>query len=526
MKNDHEANARNVHGTVEFLLRRMRLKGDLPAFSKHIIEINSKLLSFKALTVSATGDLAKVILKDFSLTNKLLRVVNSAIYGSLAGKVTTVSKAVLLLGFEKVRMIATSLMIFEQLQNKNQSAELKEVAMESFLSGIIAMDLAKDMKMSRTEEVFICAMLYNLGKLLVICYFPEEYGAIKEQILQKGIDENRAAHGILGISFNELGMAVSRSWNFPDMIVRSMEHPPPGVIEQPKTEHEIMRNLTNYAHDLCAAVTNTQEDGWGKAMSEMSIRYQDSIPLPVRQVELLLDSAASKIDNFSGIVNLDKKSSALLNKLHAHRRSEEQAAPAAMPEDQRLQDSPVAGTMQPAAISAAVIVQERKLIITNGINEITDVMKGTYSLNDVMYMIMETMYRGFGFNRVIFCLRDVKGVQMVGRFGLGEESEAIIKLFQIRIGQASDIFNIVIAQGKGIIIADSNAPNIVQYLPEWYQTSVAAPAFLIYPLLIKGNCIGLFYADKNEKGALLTESQIIHMEDLRNIAVEVMTQKH
>ena len=333
MKDHHVANVQNVHGTVEFLLRRMRHKGDLPAFSKNIIEINNKLSSLKALSLSATGDLAKIILKDFALTNKLLRIVNSAIYGNLAGRVTTVSKAVLLLGFEKVRMIASALMIFEHLQNKSQATELREVAMESFMSGIIAMDLAEGMKMGRPEETFICAMFHNLGKLLVICYFPEEYGAIKEQIDQKDMDESEAVHAILGISFNELGMAVLRSWNFPDMIIRSMENPPPGVIEPPMTEYETMRNLTHYAHDLCAAVTKTQNNNWGKAMSEMSIRYQKSIPLPMKQVETLLDAAAAKVDNFSEIVRLDKKSSTFLNKLSARRKAEAHEPIDAMPDD-------------------------------------------------------------------------------------------------------------------------------------------------------------------------------------------------
>jgi HD-like signal output (HDOD) protein len=525
MNNNNETHDQNVHGTVEFLLRRMRHKGDLPAFSKHIVEINSKLSSLKVLSYSATEDLAKIILKDFSLTNKLLHVINSAIYGNLAGKVTTVSKAVLLLGFEKVRIIASALMIFEHLQNKSQAAELKEVAMESFLSGIIAMDLAENMKMGRAEEAFICAMLYNLGKLLVICYFPEEYGAIKEQISQKGIDENRAAHAVLGISFNELGMAVSRSWNFPDMIVRSMENPPPGVIEKPKTEHETIRNLTHYAHDLCSAVTNTKDEEWGKTMSEMSFRYQKSIPLPVKQMENLLDSAAAKIDNFSEIVKLDKKSSTLLNKLYAHRKAEEKEPPDAMPDDQQAQKGFATETTQPGTKPTTAIVQEQKLIVTNGINEIADVMKGTYRLSDVMYMILETMYRGFEFNHVIFCLRDVGEKKMVGRFGLGEKSEAMVKLFQIQIGQVSDIFNIAISHGKGITIDDADTPSILQNLPEWYR-AVAAPAFLVYPLVFKGNCIGLFYADKNRKGTILTENQRNDMEALRNMAIDVITQKH
>ncbi|MEN6374204.1 MAG: HDOD domain-containing protein [Smithella sp.] len=526
MDSQNTDNSQNIHGTVEFLLRRMSHKGDLPSFSNHIIEINSKLSSLKALNLYATGDLAKIILKDFSLTNRLLRVVNSSIYGNLAGKITTISKAMMMLGFEKVRMLSATLMIFEHLENKSQATELKEVAMESFINGVIAMNLAENMKFGRAEEAFVCAMLHNLGKMLVICYFPEEYEAIKEQILQ-GIDENTASRKILGISFNEMGVAVSRSWNFPDMIVRSMEKPPPGAIDTPKTEHETMRNIINYANDICAAVTSTPEDAWEKTMSEISTHYKKSIPLPVTQIEILLDSAAAKIDDFSEIVKIDKKSSTFLNKLSEHQKSvAQESSDDIISGNQPLQKSAVDKPMPKSVKSSAVIAQEKKLIITNGINEIADVMKGAYGLGDVMYMILETMYRGFELNRVIFCLRDVEGKKIVGRFGLGEKSEEMVKLFQIQIGKTSDIFNIAISQGRGIVIADATVPNIIQNLPQWYRESVAAPAFLIYPLLIKGNCIGLFYADKNEKGTLLTDSQCSYMEYLRDMALKVILQKH
>ena len=105
-------------------------------------------------------------------------MVNSAIYGNLAGKITTISKAMMMLGFEKVRMLSATLMIFEHLEDKSQAADLKEVAVESFINGVIAMNLAESMKFGRAEEAFVCAMLHNLGKMLVICYFPEEYAWI------------------------------------------------------------------------------------------------------------------------------------------------------------------------------------------------------------------------------------------------------------------------------------------------------------------------------------------------------------
>lgn len=527
MVNKHSKKIEEGHETVEFLFRRMRHKGDLPAFSKHIIEINSKLSSLKALNLSAMGDLANIILKDFSLTNKLLRVVNSAIYGNFSGRVATVSKAVMLLGFEKVRMIASTLLIFDHLENKSMAMELKEAAMESFMSGIIAMKLAEDLKMGRGEEAFICAMLYNLGKMLVICYFPEEYDAIRKLVNEDCVDEEKAVHSVLGISYSEVGMAVSRTWNFPDMIVRSMEKPPPGVIGSPKTEQEILRNLTNYANDLCDVIAKTEEPEWSKAVSEMANRYQKSVPLPVKEVENLLQSTSERIDHFSSIVRLDPKSSKLMNRLSSHLKTEDEHPP-----DQSSADEPSHHDVQIDKVSdlskqSKVVTPEMaRMIVSNGVNEIADAMKSSYSLNDVMYMILETMYRGCEFHRVIFCLKEVKETKMVARFGLGENAEHIVASFQIDISRSSDIFNIAITKGKGMMIEDAGAPNITKNLPAWYQSNIAAPAFLIYPLVIKGSTIGLFYADKNKKGSLLTGTQQKYMDDLYSMAVDVITQKH
>ena len=62
--------------TLRFLLRRMRSKSDFPAISGIIQEINTIVSSES----EGSSKLAQVILQDFSLTNKLLRLVNTVSY--------------------------------------------------------------------------------------------------------------------------------------------------------------------------------------------------------------------------------------------------------------------------------------------------------------------------------------------------------------------------------------------------------------------------------------------------------------
>jgi serine/threonine protein kinase len=202
-----------VHSTLDFLLRKIRYKSDFPTFSNNIIEINRRA-SVSGINKSSASELADVILKDYSLTNKLLKLVNSAFYGQFAGKITTVSRAVVVMGFEQVSMAASSLMLFDQLKNKGQKEALRESAVSSFMSGIIAREVAENMPGDESEEVFICSMFHNLGKHLVLFYFEEEYAQIVNLMESKGISEESAARSVLGMTYEDIGVNDSRDVRF------------------------------------------------------------------------------------------------------------------------------------------------------------------------------------------------------------------------------------------------------------------------------------------------------------------------
>ena len=106
------------HSTVNFLVRRMQHKKDFPAISSTLTEIN-RLTGDNA---SASADtLANVILRDMSLTRKLLTMANSSFYGARASEVASVSQAVVLLGVQQVRMVASSLTLFGHLRGDSMT---------------------------------------------------------------------------------------------------------------------------------------------------------------------------------------------------------------------------------------------------------------------------------------------------------------------------------------------------------------------------------------------------------------------
>lgn len=518
-----------AHGTVEFLIRRMRHKSDFPTFSQCIAEINQKA-SVRDRNVTSASQLSNVIVKDYALTNKLLKLVNSAFYGSAAGAVTTVSRAVVILGFEQVRFAAASLMLFDHLQNKSQKAELEDAAIGSFMSALIAKDLGEKAKISSAEEAFICAMLHRLGQHLVIYYFPEEYDQIKRVMAQKGFDENAACRAVLGLPYDEIGSGVAKAWKFPDKIVRTMKRLPQGKPEKPASEEDYLWTLSNFSNELCQIVSNCEGAERDKALTFLLSRFGESLSVSKESVGKLLESAKEKIESYSAILNINTKKSRLLNKVGSVTPAGIQAigggkdagdgppADVSMPE--YLQTLEVSEPVQPSEAP-----QSPDGILLNGIQDITTTLLEDYEINDVITMILETMYRGFRFHHVLFCLMDKRHTRMAARFGFGENIEKVIDDFQLPVNKKSaDVFNLALSLGKDLAIDDARDPRIKRGLPDWYLKALPAPAFILCPIIVQGNVVGLVYADRDSPGKVLTGSHIKYMKTLCNQAVLAMKQ--
>ena len=519
----------DTNATVDFLLRRMRHKSDFPTFSGYIMEINRKA-STGRLNVTSASELANTIVKDYALTNKLLRLVNSAFFGQFSGRVTTVSRAVVILGFEQVRTAVASLLLFEHLQNKSQSMELGDAAISSFMSGMIAEDLADRMGFKDTEEAFICAMLRNLGKHLVIFYFPEEYQQIKRRMIQKDIDELAASRSILGISYQELGAGIAKAWKFPEKIVGSMKTLPQGNVERANTGDEMLRNLSSFSNTLCQIASTLEGAERDKALRGLLTRFGKSVPIPKRQLAKLLDSAREKVEAYSGTLKINTSKSPFLRNLAGYsKESLNSPRPvkqeAAFEKDvQILKTSPYQGLEIQDVPSFPEENRDPNAILINGIQEITNTLLEDFEINNIMTMILETMYRGFSFHRVLLCLADGRHNQVHARFGFGENIEKIIEGFSFKIQRAQNVFTLALTQGKDLGIDDTGDARIQKGIPEWYRRLVAAPAFVLYPILINKKPLGLIYADRESPGRVLRGDKVQYMKTLCSQAILAMKQ--
>ena len=187
----------------------------------------------------------------------------------------------------------------------------------------------------------------------------------------------------------------------------------------------------------------------------------------------------------------------------------------------------VVGTAGGVVLLPPAVVSD---MLAAGIQDITDTLSGdSFRLNEVLRMVLETMYRALGFQRMVFCLRDPASGRLNGRFGLGDRAAALSPLFQVPLrwpaNQPPDLFGAVCIKGSDTLIADAHAPSIAQRLPAWYRQQVNAPSFLLLPMVMKQAPFALIYADQAQAGALqVGERELALLRTLRNQAVMAFRQ--
>lgn len=288
------------HSTIDFLLRRMRRTGDFPTISRTLSDIN-RLTGDDG--VANADKLANVILRDFALTGKLLKLVNSAFYGARATEITSISQAVVFLGVEKVRMTANSLTFFGQM--KGDSSVLKDSMTKSFLSGLISRHLAQREKLPGAEEAFICGMCQNLGENLVIYYFADDFDDIAELQCNSSLDKSAAARGVLGVSYADLGAAVAKSWNLPRSIIDSIRGLPPGPLALPARAEEQIRDFAVFANELCELFCHSEGAEIDQEILGLFDRFHPSVTMDQDYCQKLIGAGFELLKQYAPIFEIN-----------------------------------------------------------------------------------------------------------------------------------------------------------------------------------------------------------------------------
>ena len=437
---------------------------EMPAFAN-----TARLIAGEAARGESTAsELARVILQDTSMTTRLLRIANSIYFNPSRNPINTVSRAIVVLGFDAVRNLCLSIAIIDTLIEGQNKARVLEQMAQSFHAAVQARALAERHRDRSPEEIFIAALLYHLGSMAFWCFgegIDARAAAQLQRVAQSGELTDTAEREALGFTLRELTQALNREWHLSTVLETALED---GYGEDPRVSN------VNLGHDIAVAA----RQGWQSAeVVALLERAAESLYLPREQVTKLIREKAR--DAAHTMANLGAPSAGGLIPL-----PDSMAAPAAPapPED---------------ASHRQFLEPDRELQL-DILRELTQLLSDDQPKTSLLLeMALEGVYRGVGMDRALVALLNPERTIVRAKYTLGWDRQQQAQLFHFRLATPPrSLIDYVVERNTTLWVTQPPDPALVSLMtPDLEQLTGDTP-FFILPIELHGRVIGLLYADR------------------------------
>jgi len=167
----------------------------------------------------SASDVGRFIVKDQSIASKVLRLVNSAFYGCQR-QISTISQAVVILGFNLVKNVVLSVSVFETFSKDSLVNEFDKYRFweHSIACGAATRVIGKHLKVADLEEAFVGGLLHDIGKLVLEQFLPQEFLKILHCVKEKKVPILEAEEEVLEITHAQVGRYLAQKWNLPQAL--------------------------------------------------------------------------------------------------------------------------------------------------------------------------------------------------------------------------------------------------------------------------------------------------------------------
>jgi len=189
---------------------------ELPTLPMIYFKVNKALQNSDA---SVKG-VADIIEMDQAMSSKVLHIVNSSFYG-FRSKISSINQAVMILGFNTVKNAIVSVSILDvfAIKEKFSGFDVKKFWAHSIAVAVICKHLAEKSRLAAPEDAFIAGLLHDMGKLIMLQYFKEDFGLIWQAQQKTGLTFYDAERTVLPVDHAQIGGYLARKWLFPNSLI-------------------------------------------------------------------------------------------------------------------------------------------------------------------------------------------------------------------------------------------------------------------------------------------------------------------
>ena len=465
--------------TQELLWKQIKEQGHLPGFSNVVDQIVGAMQSENEREFSMT----RTVLSDPALTQRVLRLANSAMY-AMFGEINTVSRAVMVLGTESIGHLALGLKLVDSLATVSSSSASVRTEMEkAVLAGHIARQVTAQASTRDVEEAVVCSLLHGLGRMVVVFYLPQYFEAVTKMVAE-GVDESVAAVKVLGMTMADVGRLIARRWGLP-------------------------RDLIESLHDVAPQAGEPLDHaGWLAALSTMSSTCARVICENGAGEEAL----ATIVEGYADMLGME-----CITVLEAVGAAREAAR----------DDPALTRTASTAAPTVTLVDTARADATPALVRGVADMRKVAASIttSQLMTIALETIFQHLKLTRTVAFLRNRKDGKYVAGMCFGVDMQPLAPRLAFSDAYQPDVFHAALANDKMVCVKDASDPAFRAKLPRWWKDAFpAVRSFIVLPLTVNRHPVGFIYGDWDDAAPVeLAQSEIVALNELRSLVMGKQT---
>jgi HD-like signal output (HDOD) protein len=469
--------------TQDLLWLRVKEQGNLPGFASVVRQIVGAMQSEDDREFSMT----RTVLSDPALTQRVLRLANSAMY-AMFGEINTVSRAVMVLGTESIGHLALGLKLVDSVADVSAGSSHVRMEMEkSVLAGHIARQATAQASTRDAEEAVVCSLLHGLGRMMTAFYLPEYWDALQHASRECGGIAAEVA--TLGMTLADIGRLIARRWGLPHGLIESLQDVAPQAGEP------------------------LDHSAWLAALATMSSACAQAICEEGANDEAL----ARIVDSYADMLGME--SADLLGAIGAARDAAKQdpalsravAAPARpVPEPHETQEPQRDATRADATH-----------LLVRGVSDMRNASTGI-NVSQLMTMALETSFQGLRLKRAVAFLRNRKEGRYLASMVFGDDSQPRLQHLAFDDAYQPDVFHAALANDKMVCVKDAQDPAFRAKLPRWWKEAFAdVRSFIVLPLTANRQPVGFLYGDWGEASPVtLSNTEILALNELRTLVMK------
>lgn len=464
-------------------------QAELPALAAVVQDLHRLTLGHK----SSVQQLADVLLRDAALTTKVLRIGNSVYYNPSQEPIRTISRAIVLIGFDNVRQIGLSVSLIDGLLARSSREQLAELLAQSFHAAVQARNIAGYVLSRSDEEVFIAALLHNVGELAFWGCAGEAADELATALAQPGVDADEVVMHLLGTSFRQLSLALVKGWNLGDTVSLALQ--------SSSQNDPAVKAVT-----LGTKISQAALEGWDSAAMESLVGQLASFigVTPQEAMQQVLASAEETVKMAATF------GASQLCKL----------IPNTDPEQIRLQQEQ----------RKARLLQPNLLILQQALQDLGLMVSKRADLGLVLDTLFKGLHQGAGLERIMLVvLADGQSCFRCKRV-IGEGTAGWAHDFILPVEQTAQphIFSYALRNKEALWMGVPASYNLNELVTQPIRQRLGQGMFFIAPLLAGTREIGLLYADSRVSGRALKHEQFVAFQrftQLTGRCLEAMSKK-